>query len=317
MIKDKVAKQIKSKKNKPSGAAKQTTPRSVKSAPTKPPATGPYTVFGLVLHADGTPAIGVVVTAYDQDLSGATLLGTATTDRRGAYEIAYTQAQFRMTANERGGADVFVRVHNAKQEQVFQSKTTRNSPARLQVNIKLPAVQCVVRGAVRSELGELLNGVTVQAFDRDLRSEQLLGNAQTKNGQYEIRYLQSQFAKAEKDTADLVMKVLDVTGKEVYKTPIRFNTPAELQWDINLQGATYTGPSEWEVLLGAVTPLLDGVTPRDLREDEQLQDISFLASETGEDTAKIALLPTAYLFSEKTKIAPEIFYGLFRQQFPT
>ena len=100
-----------------------------------------------------------------------------------------------------------------------------------------------VHGVVRNEHGEPLDGVTVQALNRDLRSEQLLGEVRAREGYYEIRYRRSQLPKAEKESADLVMKVLGPEGDELYKTQIHYKAPCDLELDITLQGASYKGPS--------------------------------------------------------------------------
>ena len=179
-----------------------------------------------------------------------------------------------------------------------------------------------VYGLLRNEYGEPLNNAIVQAFDRDMRSEQLLGNARTREGRYVIRYRRSQFIKAEKGLADLVMKVLSPEGKELYKTAIHYNAPSELELDINLQGTPYKGASEWEELTGALTPLLENVSPAELREDEQHQDISFLSGETGNDRVTIATWIACFRLAnktvrEETELLPEVFFGFMRQGQPS
>lgn len=180
----------------------------------------------------------------------------------------------------------------------------------------------VVRGQVRQANGDLLVGGTVQAFDRDLRSEQLLGSAKTLDGRYEIHYTRSQFSKPAKRSADLVMKVLGSGGEELYKTPVHYHAPAELELDISLQGIPYQGPSEWEVLTATLTPLLDGVSPLDLREDERFQDISFLAGDTGNERFTVGRWIVCFRLAdkttrEKTALAPEVLFGFLRQGQPS
>ncbi|MBW8838133.1 MAG: peptidoglycan-binding protein, partial [Burkholderia sp.] len=162
----------------------------------------------------------------------------------------------------------------------------------------------------------------VQAVDRDLRHEQPLGSVVVKDGRYEIRYHRSQFVKAEKDSADLVMKILGSEGEEKYRTPIHYNVPDEVEINISLQGGEYQGPSEWEVLTSTFTPLLDDVAPQDLREDDQYQDISFLAGETGASPLLIGTWIASFRLNakttrEQTPLAPEVFYGFLRQGEPS
>src|SRR5215211_5753233 len=48
-------------------------------------------------------------------------------------------------------------------------------------------------------------GLTVRAFDRDLRSEERLGEVAIADGTYEIAYSAEQFSRAEKGRADIVV----------------------------------------------------------------------------------------------------------------
>ena len=179
-----------------------------------------------------------------------------------------------------------------------------------------------VYGVVRSEHGETLDGVIVLASDRDLRQEQVLGKTRTREGRYEIRYSRSQFLKAEKDLADLVMRVLSPEGKELYKTPIRYNAPKELELDINLEGATYLGLSEWEKLTSTFKALIEDVPPTQLREDEQHQDISFISGETGHSQLTIGMWIACFHLADKTTreetpLQPEVLFGFLRQGQPS
>src|SRR5438105_2942428 len=73
-----------------------------------PPET--YLVHGHVLTVDGSPAADTRVGAYDVDVLSETWLGmAANTDKHGHFEIRYTEAQFRHSNRERGGADLIVR----------------------------------------------------------------------------------------------------------------------------------------------------------------------------------------------------------------
>src|SRR5690349_9943947 len=62
-----------------------------------------------------------------------------------------------------------------------------------------------VLGVVRHPNGRPCAGLTVRAYDRDLRREQSLGEARTDDhGQYQITYSREQFTRAEKGSADLL-----------------------------------------------------------------------------------------------------------------
>lgn len=160
-----------------------------------------------------------------------------------------------------------------------------------------------VYGTVRDMFGDPLREGTITAFDRDLRNEQKLGSAQLRDGQYEVSYTPDQFAKFDKGFADVVVKVFGVDGTLLHTSGVSFNAPAELLLDITLQGKDYQGPSEWEMLNTDLLPLLDDVPPTDLREDDDFQDFSFLAAETG--TARLTIAVWSACYRLATKIAQD------------
>lgn len=131
---------------KPSTRGGKTPSRNAKVKPINEART--YVVFGVATYADSTPAPGMFVIAYDRDLAGNDTLGKATTDAAGNFSIRYGDADYVRSKNERGGADVVVRVYNDKQELLFTSKKKNNAPALYELNITLPAPAFVVRGIV-------------------------------------------------------------------------------------------------------------------------------------------------------------------------
>lgn len=132
-----------------------------------------------------------------------------------------------------------------------------------------------VYGTVTDLDGVPVTDAPVIAMDVDLRRREELGRTTTDSGGgYEIRYTAVKFARAEKDSADIVVRVR-LAGKKVVESPVRFNAPAELRVDIT--SSDRSGPSEFEELETALAPLLDGMTAADLTGD----DVPFLAGETG------------------------------------
>jgi hypothetical protein len=173
-----------------------------------------------------------------------------------------------------------------------------------------------VLGMIRHPNGQPASGLTVRAFDRDLRREQPLGEARTDdNGHYQITYMGEQFARAEKGTADLLVRVFR-EKKTLYDPPLDaviFNAPQTVVVNIDLTlGDTYT-ESEYECILRTVTPLLDGVALDAFQEDEKTRDITFLAGETGIAYYKLGHFAVARKLGSQYKIAPEFFYALLAE----
>jgi Tc toxin complex TcA C-terminal TcB-binding domain/Neuraminidase-like domain/Salmonella virulence plasmid 28.1kDa A protein len=189
----------------------------------------------------------------------------------------------------------------------------------------------VVRGVASYGSGLAAAGLLVRAYDKDMRSEQLLGETKTdKSGKYEIDYSAKQFALAEAGTADLRISLCNPEGREIGTSAILFNAPTEAVINVTLPTTT-AGPSEFERLVAAVAPLLQGVAPQDLTDS----DLDFLAGDTALPRENIRLFSlaeksslatsstqtAAYVrlgsFGGTPRITTEAFYGWYRKTLPT
>jgi len=276
-------------------------------------------IEGKVSRPDETIVIGVVVQAFDVSMNSEQFLGKAITDALGNFKIRYLGKPF----EARGGADLIVRVFDAQGRILATSAVIRKARPLEQVNLIIddkPPVEkksFVVRGTVREVNGNLAPGVTVRAFDRDLRSEELLGETRADaKGNYEIRYSPEQFRRAEKETADLRVAAFDDKNQQLVSSAIIFNAQPEEIVDLSI-GGEYRGPSEYENLVDELGPLIQDVPLDKLTEDDRHQDITFLANETGQDSQRITFLVMAHRLSRKTGLAAEAFYGFFREGLPT
>jgi hypothetical protein len=187
--------------------------------------------------------------------------------------------------------------------------------------IEVPTeIQFSVRGQVHSADGRVTNRVLVRAFDKDLRSEQLLGETNTDaNGQYEITYTSEQFRRADKGTADLRVAALDERGREIVSSGVIFNAQPIETVDL-VAGEEVSALSEYERLLQELVPLLEDVPLRELNAD----DVNFLANDTQIDSTLIRQLSDSARLAQESKdrgeahaISAEVFYGLLRQNLPS
>ena len=294
-----------------------------------------YVVTGRTAEAHDKPCQGLFVRAFDRDPEGPEhpLGSSGTTDADGRYRIEFTSRDVPPGREERGGPDVLVRAF--RDAGVPPGKELGESPVKRPVDGQVAldlSVKCAsdepngkpltVHGTVRDQNGEPLDKGTVQALDRDLRSEQLLGSDKTHRGRYKIRYKREAFRRAEKDLADLVVKVLGDDGHELHRTPIHYNAPDGLELNIDLRGVPYRGPSEWQAMTDEILPLLEDVAPQDLKENEQFQDVSFLAGETGRERLMIGTWIACYRLSQKcereqTPLEPAVFFAFLRQGQPS
>jgi hypothetical protein len=151
--------------------------------------------------------------------------------------------------------------------------------------------QFVVHGTVRHPDGSPAPKLVVRAFNRNLRSEDLLGQSWTgENGAYRIEYSARAFAASgETDSADLIVRAYSpnpttaAVPAPLAESPTLFNAPADSTIDLVIGNSDLRGPAEFDLILRAIRPHLQGVAITDLTEDDTHHDLSFLAGETGYD----------------------------------
>ena len=171
----------------------------------------------------------------------------------------------------------------------------------------------VVRGAVSADDGAPAIGLTVRAFDRDMRGETVVGSATTdRGGAYEIRYELSELQRRDKEAADLVVRVLDASNEVLATSATRVNAGALTIVDltVDLAGARR---SEYEQYVAHLAPLLGDRPLAQLASS----DLAFLADKSTIAAAHIAFLATAQQHAAASRLPAEFFYAAFRQGLPT
>ena len=185
-----------------------------------------------------------------------------------------------------------------------------------------------VSGTIRTETGGPALNATVQAFDKDLRHEQLLGAVviTETTGHYQITYTADRFRRAEKKTADLFVRVSDAAGNLRAESEPRYNASDNERIDLTfgpLPVVETPRLSELESLQQAIEPVQEGVAYRDFTD----QDLHFLTEETiragslGVSERRtvrqhLGFLSLADRFALQTAIPLAAFYGWFREDQP-
>ncbi|MBC7900712.1 MAG: hypothetical protein H7070_11745, partial [Saprospiraceae bacterium] len=176
-----------------------------------------------------------------------------------------------------------------------------------------PNEDYIVTGRVTDQDGLplALEGLTVHAFDRDLRQEQLLGKTQSdKRGFYRIPYTPSQFRQAEKNSADLIVRAFAGDGSLLAESPIVFNAPPEAE--VNL--TVIDDLALFEKIQREIRPLLEKLKVEELEEDEKHQDLSFLAGETRFEKDVLARFVLAHKLAEQA-VKPEFWFAVLGGSF--
>lgn len=145
----------------------------------------------------------------------------------------------------------------------------------------------------------------VRVFDRDMRSEQLLGETRTdRKGFYKILYTSGQFRYPQKIAADLVVRVYNNAGEEVDKTDVYFNAPNVAQIDFQLSIKARI-QSDHESLIIAISPLIGEIMHSEL----SLEDIWYLANKTENPIDNVSMLAQASGFERLTNLPASIFFA--------
>jgi hypothetical protein len=267
-------------------------------------------VVGQVMLGNQTPFRGSVI-LFQQTAASSQHLGEDSTDPEGRYTIAYSLPPnvFR--------ADLRVTVFDTSEQRRAEATIVATKVIEV-VNLTVSdddiieptEGRFIVRGTILLADGKPAQRVTVRAFDKDLRSQQPLGETSTNDsGNYQIPYRKEQFINLEKRTADLVVVALQRIDEEpprfipLATSPTLFNAPSDAVIDLVIGADSLTPVSEYDQLISNITPLLlvSGVAIADLKEDEEedvaagkFQDITFLVGETGIDREKIEFLVAAY-----------------------
>lgn len=285
---------------------------------------------------------GLRIEAWDKDLIVDDLVGSAVTDEEGAFQISFDRSYFaelffdrqpdlffkvfqddvliRSTEDdvlwnlEASDIEVVIEVELRESEETEPDETdpvTKPDDGKPDAN---EPTAFHVQGQILQADGRPADHVMVRAFDKEMRSEEQLGEAITDDdGHYLIQYTAAQFQRAEKGSADLIVRALGNDGQVLAASPVLFNAVAEETIDLTLDGAVPPALSEYERLMNDLTPLMQGVPLTELTEE----DINFLSGETGNDAMNVVYLVVAAQHSAKIDIPTAASYGFFRQNLPT
>jgi len=182
----------------------------------------------------------------------------------------------------------------------------------------------VVRGRIVNHELRGLPGLRVVAVDKNVGKEIPLGETRTgAQGGYEIRF-KSTDVRPGKDKPDIQVQVAADDNSTVALSATRYNAGTEENnLDVVIAFESLPRVPEYRKL---ITDLGVQLGSRDdaelkmrlgtLKEDDNQQDITYLANKTGWDARIVAMSTLASQFSVRTGIEPEFFYALFRAGVP-
>ena len=156
--------------------------------------------------------------------------------------------------------------------------------------------------------------VNVQLVDKSIGKDIVLGGTSTdQNGQFNIS-----FNYKGKDKPDLQVLAISAEEKVLGRSEIHYTAGPEEKIDLILSAANDpVATNEFQKLNSNLTQHLSGAALKDLREDDEKTDISYLAGKTSIDARLIGMTTLAHEYGEKNQLPPDLYYALFRAGQPT
>ncbi len=183
-----------------------------------------------------------------------------------------------------------------------------------------PEGRGVLTGTVTDANGLPLAGATVVARRVGLRESDELGEVRTgEDGSYRIEYEREQPVAEADDGApglDVQLEVVDLDGDAGFSSPIAYDVPPRLEVALPAAAAAPTEPSEFDRGVITLSRRLGKVPLTTLEENNQNQDLTFLAGDAEIDRTQVAFQTIAARLSESAELPPELFYALLRQGVP-
>jgi hypothetical protein len=271
-------------------------------------------ILGKLSDTNKQPIAKLRVEAWDKDLLIDDFVGEAISNEQGAFTISFTQSRYKELFLDRD-PDIYFKiydgdalVHSTENSVLWNIKTEtvvaaividrekeKNPPINVDKGFK-------VQGHIHKPDGSAFAAGLVHAYDKDLRTELLLGKAITnETGYYEIRYSPDKLGKTNKGNADLQVRVIEMLNDKEEKilvaSEIFFNAAPVQEINLTLPAIATKQKSEWERVNEKVLPLLKGqrkmeeknaIKYEDLSPSELTgTDIDFVVSETNFDRSVV------------------------------
>ena len=176
----------------------------------------------------------------------------------------------------------------------------------------------VVQGRITLADGTPVPGLRVTAFDRDFRSEQLLGKARTDaEGCYRITYTALAALRAEKASADLGLRIHSADGKTLLHASVSqellMNAPAEARLDRVVDLPPGALPNAFDQLVAALKPLIGEVPIAAIQADAAADEGLFLARELQQEVSTLTHLVMAHRLQELADVPAAYSFALLQE----
>ena len=191
----------------------------------------------------------------------------------------------------------------------------------------------IVRGIVVTNAGVAAKGLKVIAVDKNPGKDVVLGETITdSSGKYTILYVKEALQQMGKQRADIEITILDLEeeSKKYGTSSVHFNADKEEEINLVLQTESVEKRSEYLQITSDLKvhlpqyqqtpyqrPKIGRGAFKEVQENKDRQDISYLANKTGWDARLVAMVSLADKYSAENGIPAEFHFALFRAGIPT
>ena len=294
---------------------------------------------------------GLLVEAWDQTLFFKDIVGAAVTDESGQFILELSDTyRLRLLYDWRlffdRAPDLYFKVYRGKrlirstEDAVLWNVNIGETALTIEVegiedgaaeDGDEPLKTYTVTGAITSPTSPSIGGLRVQLVDKNIGPDVLLGETTTDlQGHYQLRVaVPAASLRARKKThPDLQVRVL-VGDKVLAASEIKYNASTTETLDVALPADATGLPSEYETLTAQLATFFDRHLS-ELKEDDERQDITYLAHKSGWDARAVAMAALADQFSRRAapkpfaasaaakeaSLKPAFYYALFRAGYP-
>jgi hypothetical protein len=273
---------------------------------------------------------GLIVRAYEMTTpKEPVLLGETATNADGLYQITAVKKLF----GTNGDLDVSIRVYDGDNLLGASEPPRRTLKHQAKINLQVkmpdvitPAVNYLVEGKVASPLKFKTGKLRVEIVDKNVKEDLILATTFTDAaGAYQARFTDIELSKTGKDQLDIQARVY-ADQKPLAASEIHYNASTHETIDIQLEQKVIDDsisdlPSDYETLTSTLSEHFSGKLG-EIEENDDRQDITYLANKTGWDARAVAQASLAERRSAEANsegsggIKPDFFYALFEAGVP-
>lgn len=180
--------------------------------------------------------------------------------------------------------------------------------------------QLKVSGKIVTRDGAPAAAVKIIAMDKGTGDDMVLGETVTNDsGNYAIWYSLEILQKYGKKSADIQVKVLDPQDmSKIYGiSSVHYNAGSDEKINLVLPMKKIEKIPEYNRIITEIKPFVGDRSLKDMQENKERQDISYLAGKTGWDARLVAMVCLADKYSSESNIPAEFYYALTRAGLPT